>query len=83
MHGPLWQQSMGSEDFQVSAITQDYDPTEDTHRRGVDRPTSSQWLCLLGPAWDSLDNMFGSFLKDPWFVLGEVFPDFFNQNMIT
>ena len=34
----------------------------------------------FGSAWDSLDSMFGCFLKDPWLVLWNVFPEFSNAN---
>ena len=37
----------------------------------------------FGAAWDSLDIEFGSFLKDPWMVLGVVCPDVSNPNMLV
>ena len=37
---------------------------------------------LFGAAWDSLDSKFGSSLKDPWLILGDVCPNVSNPKMI-
>ena len=52
----------------------------DTHRRGINCPTSRLLTLSFGAV---LASRKGSFLKDPWLVLGDVFPDVFNPNMIV
>ena len=52
------------------------------NQRGIDWPTG-RWLPTVGWAvLDSFSQQFGSFLKDPWRVLGDVFLDISNPKMI-
>ena len=55
-------------------------PRPSPNQRDPTNGTSTAFVvwAVLG----SLDTYFGSFLKDPWMVLGDVFPDVSNPNMI-
>uniref|UniRef100_UPI003390CA14 hypothetical protein n=1 Tax=Acinetobacter baumannii TaxID=470 RepID=UPI003390CA14 len=48
---------------------------------GVDQATGRRLPSVGGTALGSFVQQHGSFLKDPWLVLGDVFPEVFKSNM--
>ena len=72
--------SFGLETFLCSILFTSSVPTGETPTMGR-RLThyasiTIRWL-------DNLGNQLGSFLKDPWMVLGDIFPDVSNKNMLV
>ena len=54
--------------------------TQALHQLGVDHATDRR-LPSVGTALGSFGHQHGSFLKDPWMVLGDIFLEVSNPNM--
>ena len=57
--------------------------TNNHQLRGVEQPTGCWLPQSIGAGLDSFWLNEGSFLKDPWLVLGDVCPDVSNPNIIV